>query len=586
MVRYNEIDLKGFLRDISLMTGDDFNTSNTIFLTCAQGDKVSKRKLTKALIERAELCDAIDNCEQALQDAEAYFLSSEQEKQEANRQAKLLQMEERRIAREQAREKEKELAQVEKARQKEERRIAREQERKLIQEEKKRAQQEKQDRENTERGYELIYNDKGEIDDSIENVVTYLRNAPELKGKIRYNDWKKHAERYDEKLGKFRRWTDSDDFYIHMITERDTKIKRPGAIDKGLGLYLTEVTYNPLKDKITGIKWDGTSRIYDALNYWLHVEDNEYTRELSRLIFAGGVNRLFNPGCKFDEMVVLIGTHQGEGKSTFIRYLALDDEFFTEVNEIEGQKGHEAVVGSWICEMSELLALTKAQYVEAIKSFITSTVDKFRPAYGKNTVEYARTCIFIGTTNKEQFLTDTTGNRRFLPVKVGVPEKDMHIAKREKEAKEYFAQCWAEAYHLFQKGELYPMFNHNLLTYAQEAQEDAFEHDTDEGAFEAYAASKIIGARPGTEITVNVREIAREVLNVTRSNRYISSKIIATMNKCPGWVRGNGGKRKDLHNGDGKQYYWVYSVPSEVEPLNKQEAIELAQEHAGEDMPF
>lgn len=557
MVRYNETDLKGFLRDISLMTGDDFNTSNTIFLTCAQGDKVSKRKLIKALMERAELYDVVDKCEQALQDAETYFLAVEQEKKETNKQARLLQMEERRIAREQAKE-----------------------------QEKKRAKQEKQDRENAERGYELIYNDKGEIDDSIENVLTYLRNTPELKDKIRYNDWKKHAERYDEKLGKFRRWTDSDDFYIHMITERDTKIKRPGAIDKGLGLYLTEVTYNPLKDKITGIQWDGTSRIYNALNYWLHVEDNEYTRELSRLIFAGGVNRLFNPGCKFDEMVVLIGTQQGEGKSTFIRYLALDDEFFTEVNEIEGQKGHEAVIGSWICEMSELLALTKAQYVEAIKSFITSTVDKFRPAYGKNIVEYPRTCIFIGTTNKEQFLTDTTGNRRFLPVKVGVPGKNEHIAGREQEAKEYFSQCWAEAYYLFQRGELQPMFNHDLIAYAQEAQEDAFEHDTDEGAFEAYASSKIIGARPGAEITVNVREIAREVLNITRSNRYISSKIIAVMDKCPGWVRGNNGKRKDLHNGDGKQFYWTYSVPEKVEPLNKQEAIELAKEHEGEDLPF
>lgn len=557
MVKYNEMDLKGFLKEISMMSGDDFNTSNTIFLACVQGDKVSRRKLTKALMERAELYNAIDSCEQALQDAEAYFLSAEQEKKEANRQAKLVQMEERRIAN----------------------RIAKEQE-------KKRALQEKQDKENTARGYELIYNDKGEIDDTIENVVTYLRNTPELKGKIKYNDWKKHAERYDEELGKFRRWTDSDDFYIHMITERDTGIKRPGAIDKGLGLYLTEVTYNPLKDRITDTQWDGTSRIYNALNYWLHVEDNEYTRELSRLIFAGGINRLFNPGCKFDEMVVLIGTHQGEGKSTFIRYLALDDEFFTEVNEIEGQKGHEAVIGSWICEMSELLALTKAQYVEGIKSFITSTVDKFRPAYGKNVVEYARTCIFIGTTNKEQFLTDTTGNRRFLPVKVGVSDKDKHIAGREQEAKEYFSQCWAEAYYLFQQGELYPMFNHNLIHYAQEAQEDAFEHDTDEGAFEAYASGKIVGARPGAEITVNVREIAREVLNVTKSNRYVSSKIIAVMDKCPGWVRGNGGKRKDLHNGDGKQYYWVYSVPKKVDLLDKQDAIKLAKEHEGEDMPF
>ena len=131
-----------------------------------------------------------------------------------------------------------------------------------------------------------------------------------------------------------------------------------------------------------------------------------------------------------------------------------------------------------------------------------------------------------------------------------------------------------------------PIFNRDLLAYAQEAQEDAFEYDTDEGAFEAYAASKIIGARPGAEITVNVREIAREVLNVTKSNRYISSKIISTMDRCPGWVRGNGGKRKDLHNGDGKQFYWIYSVPDKVEPLSKQDAVELAKQHVNEDLPF
>ena len=98
MVKYNDSDLKGFLKEINMMNGDDFNTSNTIFLACVQGDKVSKRKLTKALIERAELYNAIDRCEQALQDAEVYFLATEQEKKEANKQAKLLQAEERKIA--------------------------------------------------------------------------------------------------------------------------------------------------------------------------------------------------------------------------------------------------------------------------------------------------------------------------------------------------------------------------------------------------------------------------------------------------------------------------------------------------------
>ncbi len=150
----------------------------------------------------------------------------------------------------------------------------------------------------------------------------------------------------------------------------------------------------------------------------MKAEDNEYTREVSRLIFAGGIHRLYSPGCKFDDVPVLIGTSQGEGKSTIVRWLAIHDDHFTEVTEIDGQKGVEQLEGAWICEIAELLALTKAKEQEAVKSYIARLKDKYRKPWGKNTDELPRRCIFIGTTNNEQFLRDKTGNRRFYPVKV------------------------------------------------------------------------------------------------------------------------------------------------------------------------
>lgn len=77
-------------------------------------------------------------------------------------------------------------------------------------------------------------------------------------------------------------------------------------------------------------------------------------------------------------MPVLIGTKQGEGKSTLVRWLALSDDYFSEVNEFEGQRGIESLEGAWICEVSELLAMTKTKEQEAVKSFLTRLNDRYR----------------------------------------------------------------------------------------------------------------------------------------------------------------------------------------------------------------
>ena len=208
---------------------------------------------------------------------------------------------------------------------------------------------------------------------------------------------------------------------------------------------------------------------------WLKVDDCPYSEEVSGLSLPVESIELFSPGCKFEDMAVLIGKKQGEGKSTIIRWLAMDDKFFREVNEIDGQRGVEAVEGGWICEVSELLALKRTKEVEAAKSYFSRQTDTYRKPHDKRVTENPRQCIFIGTTNTAEFLTDKTGNRRYYPVECNSSGRDLFEHKAE--IQEYIEQCWAEAYALYQKGELPPVLDKSILPEAQYRQESALEDD-------------------------------------------------------------------------------------------------------------
>ena len=172
----------------------------------------------------------------------------------------------------------------------------------------------------------------------------------------------------------------------------------------------------------------------------MRAEDDEYTAECSRLIFAGGVHRALKPGCKFDSMVVLVGG-QGCGKSTIVRLLNVHEDWYKEVTTIDGKEGIEALSGSWVAEFSEMMAMTSIKEIEGVKAYITRQVDHVRKAYGRYESDLKRRCIFVGTTNNDRFLTDKTGNRRFFPVVVHSDGYD--IGAREDEIREYICQCWA-----------------------------------------------------------------------------------------------------------------------------------------------
>lgn len=385
---------------------------------------------------------------------------------------------------------------------------------------------------------------------TIENFLSILENDPLLKDYLLYNELSNAPECISS--GEIRRWKDEDDSWLRGYIEQNYCIYSPQKLDDALRVRFNQRRYHPVREKIQSITWDGKPRIKRFLIEWLKVDDCPYSEEVSRLIFAGGIHRAFSPGCKFEDMAVLIGKKQGEGKSTIIRWLAMDDKFFREVNEIDGQRGVEAVEGGWICEVSELLALKRTKEVEAAKSYFSRQTDTYRKPYDKRVTENPRQCIFIGTTNTAEFLTDKTGNRRYYPVECNSSGRDLFEHKAE--IQEYIEQCWAEAYALYQKGELPPVLDKSILPEAQYRQESALEDDYRLGVIKAYLDDKAEGE------SVCIIELWQQALGESfKPTRKDSNEVALIMQNAPGWIKM---PSVQITSRWGRQRCWIKQVSS------------------------
>ena len=351
--------------------------------------------------------------------------------------------------------------------------------------------------------------------------------------KLRLNEMTGKPEYYDVKRKTWREWTDAQESEARAYFEGNYGMYSQAKLADALAIYFKDHRVNPLLQILEKLEWDGKPRVEHFLADVMKAEDSEYIRECSRLIFAGGIHRAYEPGCKFDDMIVLIGG-QSAGKSTIVRWLNLDDQFFREIKTIAGKEGIEAIRGVWIGEVAELMAMTRVKEAEAVKAYITSQEDSYRPPYGKHVQTIPRRCMFIGTTNNPQFLTDKTGNRRFYPVKVQSFAYKMY--DHEQEVKDYIRQCWAEAVHLYKEGNLQPFAKKEVLDQIRAAQEAAMEDDWRIGAIELYLEEQ--KKRAGS--TVSVIELWHYALNEpdeSKPSRKDSIEITQIITNIPGWIQ-------------------------------------------------
>lgn len=208
--------------------------------------------------------------------------------------------------------------------------------------------------------------------------------------------------------------------------------------------------WHPVREYLSGLKWDGTPRLETWAIEHLGAPDTDYVRAVSVCWMISAVARIFRPGCQVDHVLVLEGA-QGIGKSSALRVLAGDWYKDDKLRLNDPTELGVELRGVWIYEIAELSGLRRSQ-VEDVKGALTKTSDRFRPKYGREWIEQPRECVFAASTNERRYLMDLTGNRRFWPVLVGATwEPGRRVALgRLAQVRE---QLWAESSHRYNGGE-------------------------------------------------------------------------------------------------------------------------------------
>ena len=323
----------------------------------------------------------------------------------------------------------------------------------------------------------------GHVKNTLHNLTLILENDPNLKGVV-FNQLLDGMEIKGEVPWKHpsKFWRDADDAQLISYVDAHYGTFSARNYDIAVTKVADDRAYHPIREFIESLpEWDKVPRVDTLLVDYLGASDTAYVRAVTRKTLCAAISRVLRPGCKFDSMLVLNGP-QGVGKSTLIAKLA--GEWFSDslnLGDTKDKTAAEKLQGYWILEIGELAGLKKAE-VETLRSFLSRQNDIYRAAFGKRATPHLRQCVFFGTTNAESgYLRDTTGNRRFWPVKTpGNGKKQSWNLTHEE-----ILQIWAEALVYVRQGEkLYLSAEMDAL--AKDEQREAMESDEREGLVREY----------------------------------------------------------------------------------------------------
>lgn len=336
----------------------------------------------------------------------------------------------------------------------------------------------------------LELNKNGLVKQTIANCVKALEEDPVLRGKIRLNELSEMTDIVGDVPWE-RSWVTLDDIdrsHILMRLETVYGLSSDKKIDRAITIVASRNRYHPIRDLLLSLEWDGQPRVQHALRHFLGAEETEMSYEALKLFMLGAICRVFRPGCKFETMLCLVGKTQGTGKSTFIRFLAINDDWFTDdIKHLDDERIFQKLQGHWICELPEMLAAINARNVEDIKSFLSRQRDCYRIPYDRFAKDRPRQCVFAGTSNKKQFLpSDHSGNRRLIPIEVHEEKAEVHILDDEDASRTYFLQMWAEIMEIYKSGDFSLVLPRDLRKGLAEYQEIFTPEDFDEIAIRNY----------------------------------------------------------------------------------------------------
>ena len=361
--------------------------------------------------------------------------------------------------------------------------------------------------------------------------------------------------------GAWQSFTDAD--YVRLRITLENRGFRPIGRELMRDVVLlvaAESAFDSAIAWLEPLQWDGVPRVEQFFHRYLGAQDSTYSSAVSRYLWSALAGRVLEPGVKADMVPILVGA-QGVGKSRAVAALAPSLMFFTELSLQDHDDNLSRLMrGRLVAEIGELRGLHTRE-LESIKAFITRTHENWIPKYREFATQFARRLVFIGTTNKDEFLADETGNRRWLPVKVGLKGlADVQAIERDR------LQLWAEGKALFLKGGVHYAQVEALAGDAQQGHtmSDSWAEVVSNWLREPDALTgKAPCERPHLRLSTVLREALRfEDKQIKRSDEMRAGAVL----------RGLGYERKKVR--EGQDACWAFVPTSSAQSTGQEQGWE------------
>ena len=382
---------------------------------------------------------------------------------------------------------------------------------------------------------------QGRIESTADNVTKAIARPDIVRCRVAYDEFKDAIMIAPERTESWRPFMDTDYTTIRIELER-RGFKGPGAeiVRDGVKLIAHNNRFDSAIDWANSLQWDGIERVELFLSTHYRAEDSAYARAVSTYMWTALAGRCLRPGTQADMSPIFV-SGQGTGKTRGIRAIAPEEGSFVEVNlEHRDDNLARGLRGKLVGELAELRGLMTRD-AESIKAWMTRTHEEWIPKYQEFAIRFPRRLLFIGTTNEDEFLADSTGERRWLPIRVG--ESDIEMIERDRD------QLWAEAVVLFkEKGIIW-----------REAQTLAVEHhaefkvqDSWEGPIRRWLDTDEMDSEEGVPRKMQpfrLHEMLSSALgldpkNVSRREELRAARVLRTLGLRRGPARLNGQVQK------------------------------------------